>query len=148
MTATHFSGPVVSDSGFTGNVTGNVTGDTTGTHYGAVNGGIIAGNLMLNMVGIADDGAIVPTGNSAVVLGKNGVGAYTITNPTALDAGTILLIFTTTAQAHVITNSTSGFNNKGSSGTITFTAAIGNSCMLIARSSKWYVVMNNGVTVA
>ena len=30
MATTTFSGPVVSDNGFTGNVTGNVTGDVTG----------------------------------------------------------------------------------------------------------------------
>ena len=30
MANTHFSGPVVSDNGFTGDVTGNVTGDVAG----------------------------------------------------------------------------------------------------------------------
>lgn len=30
MATTTFSGPVVSDNGFTGNVTGDVTGDVTG----------------------------------------------------------------------------------------------------------------------
>jgi len=48
----------------------------------------------------------------------------------------MIRVITLTAQAHVITDSVNGFNNKGSSGTITYTAAIGNSCDLEAYRGK------------
>jgi hypothetical protein len=36
MGKTTFSGPVISENGFEGDITGDTTGDTTGTHTGAV----------------------------------------------------------------------------------------------------------------
>jgi hypothetical protein len=40
MGTTTFSGPVVSNNGFSGNVTGNITGDVTGNITGDVTGAI------------------------------------------------------------------------------------------------------------
>lgn len=63
------------------------------------------------------------------------------------DDGKRLKLTTLTAQAHVITCPI-GFNAKASSGTITFTGAIGDSCVVEAYGGNWYVTDNNGVTVA
>ena len=80
---------------------------------------------------------------------NGGAGAYTIVDPaTPGDDGREIEIVTETAQAHVLTDSTSGFNLKGSSGTCTWTAAIGNACRLVARNGKWLVPVKTGVTVA
>lgn len=93
--------------------------------------------------------AAITTKIGTAILSKGTAGAYTIANPTATtDDGKRLKITSTTAAAHVITDATSGFNNKGSSGTLTFGAAIGNSCTLFAYQGKWYVTSKVNVTVA
>jgi hypothetical protein len=97
---------------------------------------------------ITGDGAItIQTGR--VYLSKAGAGAITIAAPTATTHDYIeITVITLTAQAHVITSGVEGFNDKGSSGTVTFTAAIGNSVTLVAYQGNWYTVVKNGVTVA
>lgn len=88
--------------------------------------------------------------NTRVLLNKgSAMTGLTIAAPTAtVDDGKRLKITTISAQAHVITDATAGFNGKGSSGTITFTAAKGNSCELLAYQGVWYVINIQGVTVA
>lgn len=94
---------------------------------------------------ISGDGAItIPSGT--VYLSKGSAGAITIALPD--QDGQTITVITTTAQAHVITQATDGFNAKGSSGTITFTAAIGNACVLKSYNGHWYVPVKTGVTVA
>lgn len=97
---------------------------------------------------ITGDGAItIQTG--MVVLSKGSAAAITIAAPTAGDHdGIEITVVTLTAQAHVITQGTVGFNAKGSSGTVTFTAAIGNAVVLRAYNGNWYAVVKTGVTVA
>ena len=80
---------------------------------------------------------------------NGGAGAYALAAPTAgADDYKILRIVSLSAQAHVVTCSTDGFNAKGSSGTATFAAAIGNAVYLMAYNGHWYAVMKTGVTVA
>lgn len=97
---------------------------------------------------ISGDGAItIQTGQ--VILTKASAAAITIAAPTAGTHDKMeITIFTHTAQAHVITCASVGFNAKGSSGTVTFTAAIGNSVTLRAYNGNWYAVVKTGVTVA
>lgn len=97
---------------------------------------------------LSADGAITLI-DGVVTLSKSGsAGAYTIPVP-ALTSNTGLLIITaTTAQAHVITQSTVGFNGKGSSGTLTFGGAIGDSVQLLIENGNYYVVGKVNVTPA
>lgn len=88
-----------------------------------------------------------------IITYNGGAGAYTLAAPTAGGPGTgqdgqRLVLITTTAQAHVVTSGVDGFNAKGSSGTLTFTATIGNACELIAYNGHWYAITKTGVTVA
>lgn len=102
-------------------------------------------DVVANIQLITGDGAITIK-SGLVVLSKASAGAITIPQPD--QDGQVLFITTKTAQAHVLTAGTTGFNNKGSSGTITWTAAKGNSVMLVSQSTDWYVFAINGVTVA
>lgn len=94
---------------------------------------------------IAGDGAITVLSGD-VYLDKASAAAITIAAPD--QDGQAIWVITSTAQAHVITQATDGFNAKGSSGTVTFTAAIGNACLLKSRNGHWYVPVKTGVTVA
>jgi len=97
---------------------------------------------------ITGDGAITAK-QGTVLLSKGTAGAITIADPIAgVDDGKLLRVVTLTAAAHVITDSTSGFNAKGSSGTATFTAAIGNAVLLEAYNGFWYAVAKTGVAIA
>lgn len=132
VTATSVTAPI------TGNITGNVTGDVTGN----VTGGTVGAQQV-----ITGDGAItVQTGQ--VILTKGSAAAITIAAPTVAQDKTEITVIAGSAQAHVITQGTVGFNAKGSSGTVTFTAAIGNAVTLRAYNGNWYTANKNGVTVA
>jgi hypothetical protein len=106
-----------------------------------------------NLTEITTSGAIVYKGRRILLNAGSGL-QLTLAAPISGtrsdggDDGKRLKVTTLTAQAHVITCSTVGFNAKGSSGTVTFTAAIGNSCIIEAYKGNWYVTDNNGVTVA
>jgi len=53
------------------------------------------------------------------------------------------------AQAHVVTNASPGFNGAGSSKDVaTFAAALGNTLVVEAYNGAWYVISNIGVTIA
>lgn len=109
-------------------------------------GGIpLAEDLLLPTQVITGDGAItIKTG--LVLLTKGSAAAITIAVPD--QDGQVLYVVTTTAQAHVITQGTVGFNAKGSSGTCTYTAAIGNAVMLVSYNGNWYAPVKTGVTLA
>ena len=122
-----------------GNVTGNLVGNVTGTHIGGQQDSVVT---------ISGDGAITAA-PSSIYLSKGSAAAITIVAPTSVTHdGYLIRIVCQTAQAHVVTCASVGFNAKGSSGTITFAAAIGNSVLLEAKGGNWYVVSNIGGTVA
>jgi len=102
-------------------------------------------DLTEDIQAITGDGAITLE-SGVVYLSKASAGAITIALPD--HDGQTITVITTTAQAHVITQATDGFNAKGSSGTVTFTAAIGNACQLKAYNGHWWVPVKTGVTVA
>jgi hypothetical protein len=126
----------------------NTITETTAASGVTIDGLLIKDGIVGTSQAITGDGAITIQ-NAIVLLSKAGAGAITIAAPTAgTHDGILIEVITLTAQAHVITSGVEGFNDKGSSGTVTFTAAIGNSVTLRAWNGNWYVVNANGVTVA
>jgi hypothetical protein len=118
---------------------------TAGNNTTTINHLGIPFDLIQDTQVITGDGAITLL-SGVVTLTKASAAAITIAVPD--QDGQTLWVITETAQAHVITQSTVGFNLKNSSGTITFTAAIGNACLLISRNGNWMVPVKTGVTVA
>ncbi len=98
------------------------------------------------VVDFAVDGAITILGGGVAQLSKATAGAYTLAVPTR--DGIIIRFYTSTAAAHVITQGTVGFNAKGSSGILTFGAAIGNSCLLVSKGGNWFTLSTLNVTPA
>lgn len=97
---------------------------------------------------ITGDGAITVK-DGYVVLSKGSAAAITLAAPTSgTDDGAVLRVVAISAQAHVITSGTDGFNAKGSSGTATFGGAIGDSVTLIANGGHWYTLSKTNVTIA
>lgn len=98
---------------------------------------------------ITGDGAITIANNALVVLSKGSAAAITLAAPTS---GTHdryrITVVATSAQAHVITSGVDGFNAKGSSGTLTFGGAIGDSVTLVAHGGHWYTAALVNVTPA
>ena len=66
MGTTTFTGPVVSNNGFTGNVTGNVTGDVTGEVTGAVDATTITASGEVTLDGTTITITGLPTSDPAV----------------------------------------------------------------------------------
>lgn len=129
--ATHFSGPVVSTSGFTGDLTGDVTGDITGDVVGDV-----TGQTIIAVTDYSGDDAISPAVGVAS-LSKGSAAAATLAAPGAANVGKRLFVYAATAQAHVITITGLTTNN-----TLTFGGAIGDCVELYAASATLWVAMN------
>lgn len=108
---------------------------------------VLGGVIPQAVTVISGDGAITVT-PSVVALTKGSAAAITIAAPTAAQEGTYIRVYTETAFAHVLTCASNGFNDKGSSGTVTLTNAKGNGFLLLARNLKWWVVQTLGATVA
>jgi hypothetical protein len=132
-------GVLCKDSVVTGGLIGNVTGNIAGT---------LSGGQKDVPVAITGDGAIT-VAPSSVFLSKAGAAAITIVAPTVTTHdGYIIRVVAISAQAHVITSGVVGFNAKGSSGTLTFGGAIGDSVTLIAYQGNWYTLAKVNVTAA
>lgn len=103
-------------------------------------------SLIQPVAAYAADGAIaISPGVHALT--KAGVGAYTLAAPTAAQEGTHLIIFSTTANAHVIT--ATNLINDGVGpllDTITFDNVAGAHIQLVAYNLLWYVVAQNATT--
>ena len=101
----------------------------------------------------SNDGAVV-TKDGDVIITKATAAALSLPAPTpgaasaGGDDGKIVRFISTTAAAHVITSPTRGFNKKGSSGTATMTAAIGNSFTVEAYNGDWYTGALINTTIA
>jgi hypothetical protein len=97
----------------------------------------------------AADGAIAIKHGATVVITKGSAAALTIADPATADNGCRMTIISTTAFAHTVTRTTTGFNNAGASGDVaTFGAAAGNGMTIVAYGAKWYVENTLGVTLA
>ncbi len=100
---------------------------------------------------VSTDIALTKPGAQAgtVFLTKAGIGALTLAPPTSgTDDNKRMTIISGSANAHVITSSVDGFNAKGSSGTLTFGGAIGDSVVLRAYLGHWYTESLHNVTPA
>lgn len=108
-----------------------------------------SGGIKTPVVTISGDGAITIAPFTIVRLSKGSAAAITLAAPTnSTHDGYIVMVFSSTAQAHVITGGVDGFNAKGSSGTITFGGAIGDSVTLVAMGGHWYTLAKVNATVA
>ncbi len=98
------------------------------------------------------DGAIetiLANKQGCVHITKGSAIALTLAAPVAGDDdGKCIYVVAETAFAHVITSGVDGFNAKGSSGTVTWTAAKGNGIWLYARNGHWWASPASGVTIA
>ena len=107
------------------------------------------GGVVSPVTTIAGDGAITIAPSAMIKLSKGTAAAITLAAPTTTTHdGYKVMVFSTTAAAHVITGSVDGFNAKGSSGTITFGGAIGDSVSLVAMGGHWYTTSKVNATVA
>lgn len=118
-----------------------VPGSNTHTESGLA----VAAGQVAPIQTITGDGAIT-VNCGFVLLSKGSAAAITIALPD--QDGQWIYVVTSTAQAHVITQGTDGFNAKGSSGTCTFTAAIGNAVLLVSQGGHWWAPVKTGVTLA
>lgn len=106
------------------------------------------------VITIAADGAIpIPSDLREVfyLFNKAGALALTIGAPTAgVDDGKKITFLNNTANAHVVTQGTVGFNAKGAAGTLTWAAAKGGAISIVAQNGNWYTTTGavGGVTVA
>lgn len=100
--------------------------------------------------GAIDAAANLPLLQGVVHLTKGSAAAITLKLPTAIDDdGKVICVVNESGQAHVITQGTDGFNAKGSSGTVTFTATAGTMCWIYARNGHWWVAPSSGnITIA
>lgn len=140
-TSFNWTSPVTAD--LIGNVTGNVTGDVTGNVAGLLTGGV------KHTIALASaDGAIsVVDVAKAVIVTKAGVCAMTLADPATADNGKVMMIVSSTAYAHTVTNTT-GFNGGSTASDVaTFGAAAGNSLILLAYAQRWYAISLTGVTL-
>ncbi len=111
------------------------------------------GNAFIETTGVlAADGSVesVLTNLQGVIhFTKGSALAATIKLPTTGDDdGKVICCINESGFAHVLTQSTDGFNGKGSSGTITWNTTKGNAAWLYARNGHWWVAAANGITIA
>lgn len=107
---------------------------------------------------IAADGAIdisLKNFSDTILITKGTAAAITLAAPTAgVPAkgghdGLRMTIYSTTAAAHTVTQTTPGFNNGSTASDVgTFGAAIGNWIQVEAYNGIWYVVGSLNVTLA
>lgn len=139
------------------------TGTLTPTTYGNVIGtvvDVVATGIALVRPRYANpfgDDLQIASGDGAiqirpgtVVVTKGSAAALTIANPTSgTHDGMEITILSTTAFAHTVTRSTTGFNGAGASGDVaTYGAAAGNAMTIVAYGGVWYTKNLQGVTLA
>jgi hypothetical protein len=101
---------------------------------------------------LAASGAINPHVSGNYFITKAGVAAMTLAAPTAgSDDGVLLLICSTTANAHTITTPAAGDiqdgNTSGHNTVLTMNAHIGANCTLRAYNGTWYVTDEVGCSL-
>ena len=141
--ATQFNAPVTS------RVSTTLSGTTViGAGATITNPTITGGAITPTLTEYAVDGAITVASHTAVIT-KAGVGAMTLAAPTAGQAGTTIVITSSTSNAHVITGTnlfwageTGGPFNK-----ITLAAFPGSSATVVAHGLLWLVVSDQIATV-
>lgn len=126
----------------------NTIAETTAGSGVTIDGLLVKDGIVGTRQAITGDGAITVQ-NANVYLSKGSAAAITIVAPTAgTQDGLRITVIAATAQAHVITCATDGFNAKGASGTLTFGGAIGDSVTIVADTGHWYATARVNVTPA
>jgi hypothetical protein len=94
---------------------------------------------------------VVPAGAPGIIAlaPAVGAGAYTLADPSEVQAGTELIITALTAFAHTVSNAAgSGFNGAGAGSAVaTFGGARGDTMVVVAIASCWHVVSLRNVTL-
>jgi hypothetical protein len=146
---TNFSGPVVSDNGFTGDIAGNVTGDVTGDVTGNVTGNV-TGDVTGNLTGLTFGGTpeeINSDGSLSVsmllsIIGPDGTDGSTATAFTLPDgtAGQVKLLKYN--DGSWITDAVVTPANLEGYSTLTFNAKT-ESAILVFDGSSWIPVYSS-----
>jgi hypothetical protein len=106
---------------------------------------VAANNItVLTQASVAVD-STVRVKNGVVMLDATSAAlALNIEDPTATsDDGKFLYLISKSSYAHTITDAVSGFNNHGSTQTITWPASAGKGVQLMAYNGKWYTAMED-----
>jgi hypothetical protein len=99
-------------------------------------------------IAIAVSGAVNPNQPGRYVITKAGVAALTLAAPrVGIDDGVLLQISSTTANAHTVTATGLYADGGGHVNLATFAAQIGATLILEAYQGKWYVMLQQGVTM-
>lgn len=111
----------------------------------------ISGNVASQIQVISATGAgVISIKSGTVLLTATGAATVTLAAPTAgTDDGCRLMVESTTAQAHTVTNTSPGFNNGSTASDVaTFGTAIGNGFEVVAYNGVWWTLNTaKGVTL-
>ncbi len=122
--------------------------EKTSTAGVTIDGLLVKDGIVGAIQAITGDGAITIQ-NATVILSKGSAAAITLAAPTnGTHDGYTIKVISASAFAHVITGGVDGFNAKGSSGTLTFGGAKGDSVTLVAYGGHWYTASKVNVTPA
>lgn len=136
-------------SGTNENVTIDAKGSGTVTINGTATGATIipAGRVTPSVQTISGDGAITIQ-SGVVLLTKGSAAAITLAAPSSQD-GTVIEITSTTDFAHVVTVTGGLWDGTATTNTtITFPVVAGGAARIIAFGTDWYVLSNQGTTIA
>jgi hypothetical protein len=118
------------------------------TPVGAFTAQAAASLLAGPFVPIAASGAVNPQLPGKYVITKAGVAALTLAAPRlGIDDGILIQISSTTAFAHTVTATGLYADGGGHVNLATFAANIGATLILEAYQGKWYVMLQQGVTM-
>jgi hypothetical protein len=124
----------------TGGVVGALTGSVSGTIVGNVTGSV-TGQQILPAITPTDETVIPPATVWVGLMHAADAGTYTLAAPGATNVGKIMTLTATSARAHVVT-----VTGLVGGTTLTFTAAIGHTCQILAVSSTvWAPLSLTGV---
>lgn len=129
------------------NLTGNGTpGAVTGT-TGVFSGAVTSNGTVDVLTALTTNGAIPPHTPATYVITKAGVLADTLAAPTATtDDGLIIVVTSSTANAHTITATGLLQTGTASVNLATFAAQPGAGLTLMAYQGKWNVLGSVGIT--
>jgi hypothetical protein len=139
----------VTSSGTNESGTIDAKGTGTLTLNGTATGAVLIpkGRVTPSVETIAGDGAITIQ-SGTVLLTKGSAAAITLAAPSAQD-GTIIEITSTTDFEHVVTVTGGLWDGTATTNTtITFPAVAGGAVRIIAFGTDWYVLSNQGTTIA
>lgn len=110
-----------------------------------LSGPMSMGPIIANLSAVG--AGVIPPIPGLVILSAAGVVTATLAKPIiGTDDGKVMVIITTTAQAHTITTPANGLN--GNKSVATFTATIGNYMFLVAFNGSWFVLNVNTAAFA